>query len=65
MRSRSTSIDEIGVGEPHAIADRRAEHFGVGAAIDFHRAPRFPSFAAGSAFFAGRSSGPITAPVKP
>src|SRR4030095_15775705 len=28
---------EIGVGEPDTVADRRTEHFGVGAAPDFHR----------------------------
>ena len=29
--------DELGVGEAHAIADRRAEHLGIGAAADLHR----------------------------
>jgi hypothetical protein len=29
--------DEIGVGEANAIARRRTEHFGVGAATDLHR----------------------------
>ena len=31
--------DEVGVGEPHAIADRRPEHLGVGAPADLHRRP--------------------------
>ena len=31
--------DELGVGEPHAVADRRPEHLGVGAAVDLHRLP--------------------------
>ena len=49
----STSIDELGVGEAHAVADRRAEHLGIGAAVELHRA-------VGDAFFAGffASSGP-------
>ena len=28
---------EIGVGEANAVAHGRAEHFGIGAAVDFHR----------------------------
>src|SRR5438477_7258411 len=57
--------DEVGVGETDAISGRRPEHFGVGAATDFHRALRVRAlfFAAGFAGF--RSSGPITAPRKP
>ena len=34
--------DQVGVGEPHPVADRRAEHLRVGAARDLHRALRLP-----------------------
>ena len=35
--------DEIGIGEAHAIADRRAEHLGIGAPADLHRRLAFAS----------------------
>ena len=34
--------DDVGVGEPHAVAGRRAEHVGIDGAGDFGRHDQFP-----------------------
>ena len=44
--------DEVGVGEPHAVAGGRAEHLGVGAPADLHRLP-FAFRLPGAGFFFG------------
>ena len=58
--------DQLGVGKAYPIADRWPEHFDIGAATDLHRfVPRSTSPADGGRVFGWRSSGPITAPMKP
>ena len=64
--------DQVGVGKPHTVAHRRAEHLGIRAASDLHRARLRTIFtglrgdlAARDGSGGGPSSGPITAPLKP
>ena len=63
--------DEIGVGEAHAIADRGAEHLGIGAAVDLHRVPCVFALGFASRLFRlpllarARRAVPSPAPAKP
>src|SRR5262249_4134189 len=52
--------EQIGIAEPHAVADGRSVVVRVGASIDLHRASCLTSFTS----FAG-SSGPFVSPLMP